>query len=155
MRWIDANLLYSSKNLTKIQQEIRSAAINNLEAFIKLVAPYQLMAHCHVEMCKWAQEYQSDNRLLLWPRDHGKSRYAAFYASWEIVRDPSTTIIYASATAEKAEEQLRFIKTILDNKITRRYFPELLNTEEGRREAWNKTYIVVDHPYRKTERVVD
>ena len=155
MRWIDANLLYSSKNLTKIQQEIRSAAINNLEAFIKLVAPYQLMAHCHVEMCKWAQEYQSDNRLLLWPRDHGKSRYAAFYASWEIVRAPSTTIIYASATAEKAEEQLRFIKTILDNKITRRYFPELLNTEEGRREAWNKTYIVVDHPYRKTEGVVD
>ena len=132
MKWIDANLLYSSKNLTKVQQEVRSAALNNLEAFIKLVAPYQLMAHCHIQMCHWAQEYIDENRLLLWPRDHGKSRHAAFYAAWEIIRDPSTTIIYASATAEKAEEQLRFIKTILDNKITRRYFPGLVYLEEGK-----------------------
>ena len=155
MEWINADNLYSSKALSADQREVRSASINNLEAFIRLVAPYQLMAHCHMAMCKWAMEHQNENRLLLWPRDHGKSRYAAFYAAWEIVRDPSTTIIYASATAEKAEEQLRFIKTILDNKITRRYFPELLALEEGKREAWNKTYIVVDHPYRKTEGVVD
>jgi phage terminase large subunit-like protein len=155
MEWVDSNLLYSSKGLSKAQQDVRSAAVNNLEAFIRLVAPYQLMAHCHIEMCNWAIEHRKENRLLLWPRDHGKSRHAAFYASWEIVRDPSTTIIYASATAEKAEEQLRFIKTILDNKITRRYFPGLLNPEEGRREAWNKTYIVVDHSQRKTEGVVD
>ena len=155
MNWIDASKLYNGNGLTKLQKEARNAAVNNFEAFIRLVAPYQLMAHCHVSMCKWAQEHADSNRLLLWPRDHGKSRYAAFYAAWEGVRDPSTTIIYASATAEKAEEQLRFIKTILDNKIVRRYFPDLINSEEGRREAWNKTYIVVDHPYRRSEGVVD
>jgi phage terminase large subunit-like protein len=155
MDWVDANTLYSQQGLSKQQLEVRQAAVNNFEAFIRLVAPYQLMAHCHVVMCKWAQEHGNENRLLLWPRDHGKSRYAAFYAAWEVVRDPATTIIYASATAEKAEEQLRFVKSILDNKIVRRYFPDLILPEEGRREAWNKTYIVVDHPYRKSEGVVD
>lgn len=155
MEFIDANKLYSTKGLSKAQIEVRSVATNSFEAFIRLVAPYQLLAHCHIQMTKWAQEYENENRLLLWPRDHGKSRYSAFYAAWEVVRDPATTIIYASATAEKAEEQLRFIKSIIDNKVTRRYFPELLAPEEGKREAWNKTYIVVDHPHRKREGVVD
>ena len=155
MQLIDANVLYSKEGLSTAQLEVRNVALNNFEAFIRLVAPYQLIAHCHVAMCKWAQEYDNENRLLLWPRDHGKSRYSAFYASWEVVRDPSTTIIYASATAEKAEEQLRFIKTILDGTVVHRYFPGLLHLEEGRRESWNKTSIVVDHPYRKSEGVVD
>ena len=56
---------------------------------------------------------------------------------------------------EKAEEQLRFIKSILDSKVVRRYFPGLIHPEEGRREAWNKTFIVVDHEHRKREGVVD
>tara|TARA_Y100000361_G_scaffold141736_1_gene147083 strand:+ start:543 stop:2120 length:1578 start_codon:yes stop_codon:yes gene_type:complete len=155
MDLVDANSLYPQGSLTKTQLEVRYVALNNFEAFIRLVAPYQLMAHCHIGMTKWAQEFIDDNRLLLWPRDHGKSRYAAFYTAWEVIRDPATTVIYASATAEKAEEQLRFIKTILDNKIVRRYFPGLIHVEEGKREAWNKTYIVVDHPYRVSEGVVD
>lgn len=155
MQLIDADTLYSKEDLSKVQLEVRNVALNNFEAFIRLVAPYQLIAHCHIAMCKWAQEYEHENRLLLWPRDHGKSRYSAFYAAWETVRDPATTIIYASATAEKAEEQLRFIKSILDSKVVRRYFPGLLHPEEGRRESWNKTSIVVDHPYRKSEGVVD
>lgn len=155
MDWVDADKLYSGSGLSKVQKDLRAAAVNTFEAFIRLVAPYQLMAHCHIEMTKWAQHHSNENLLLLWPRDHGKSRYSAFYAAWEVVRDPATTIIYASATAEKAEEQLRFIKSILDSKIVARYFPGLILPEEGRREAWNKTFIVVDHPYRKSEGVVD
>ena len=58
MIFIDANKLYSPKGLNKAQIEVRSAAVNNFEAFIRLVAPYQLMAHCHIEMSKWAQEYE-------------------------------------------------------------------------------------------------
>lgn len=155
MDFVDANKLYPNEGLSQQQQDVRQAAVNNFEAFIRLVAPYQLMAHCHIAMTKWAQKFRDENRLLLWPRDHGKSRYAAFYAAWEVIRDPATTIIYASATAEKAEEQLRFIKSILDSKIVARYFANLIAPEEGKREAWNKTYVVVDHPYRKSEGVVD
>ena len=155
MKTVNANTLYGTGALSKAQIDVRQAAVNNFEAFIRLMAPYQMLAHCHIVMAKWVQEKDDENKLLLWPRDHGKSRYCAFYTAWQIIRDPATTIIYASATAEKAEEQLRFIKSIIDSKIARRYFPELLLAEEGRREAWNKTYIIVDHPIRKTEGVVD
>lgn len=155
MEYIDATKLYGSKGLNAAQLEVRQMAINSLEHFIKLVAPYQVLAHCHVHLCKLINDNYDENKLLLWPRDHGKSRMSAFYAAWEVIRDPATTIIYASATAEKAEEQLRFVKTLLDNNIVRRYFPNLLAEEEGKRTAWNKTYIVVDHPQRLIEGVVD
>lgn len=148
MQWINSSDLYSKKGLTKEQLEIRDIAVNSLEGFIRLVAPYQLIAHCHSDLYKWIEHHYEEHKLILWPRDHGKSRNAAFYTAWEIVRDPTTTIIYASATAEKAEEQLRFIKDILDSPIVRRYFPELLLEDEGRRKAWNKTYIIIDHPAR-------
>ena len=151
----NVNELYPTKHLNASQREIRELAFDNFEAFIRLVAPFQLLAHCHISLCKWIRKFNHENKLLLWPRDHGKSRMAAFYTCWEIIRDPATTIIYASATAEKAEEQLRFIKNILDSKIVKRYFPNLLKDDEGRREAWNKTFIIIDHPYRKQQGVID
>src|SRR3990167_2589975 len=80
---------------------------------------------------------------------------AAFYASWCIVRDPATTIIYASATAEKAEEQLRFIKNILISPVIFKYFPGLINPNEKYRAAWNAASIIIDHPERLKEGVVD
>lgn len=155
MKLIDADKLYLAAGLNAKQREIRQLALNNFEAFIRLVAPYQLLADCHCSLAKWIQKNPQQNLLVLWPRDHGKSRMSAFLTAWEIVRDPATTIIYASATAEKAEEQLRFIKDILTSKIAFRYFPGLIHPEEGRREAWNKTYIIIDHSLRKTEGVVD
>lgn len=151
MQWIDGSKLYSSKGLSKAQIEIRDIALNSLEGFIRLMAPYQLISHCHSDLYKWIEHNYGQHKLILWPRDHGKSRNAAFYSAWEICRDPTTTIIYASATAEKAEEQLRFIKEILNSPIARRYFPDLLLEDEGKREAWNKTFIIVDHPARKAD----
>src|SRR3990167_1215311 len=123
MDWIIADKLYSWKGLNSEQREIRNSALNSLEAFIRLVAPYQLLAHCHISLIKWIQDRNDENKLVLWPRDHGKSRLCAFYSAWEICRDPATTIIYASATAEKAEEQLRFVKDILTSRTVSRYFP--------------------------------
>ena len=155
MQLIEADTLYSSDGLKAKQKEVRQMAINDLGAFIHLVAPYQLLSHCHVDLCKWMGEYNNYNKLLLWPRDHGKSRFAAFYTAWEIVRDPATTIIYASATAEKAEEQLRFVKDILESKQVFRYFPSLIRQDEGKRTAWNKTSIIIDHEHRVSEGVVD
>ncbi len=152
---IDPTSLYENKHLNAKQKELQYLALNNFEAFIRLVAPFQLLSNCHIELCKWIQEHLDENKLVLWPRDHGKSRMSAFYTVWEVARDPSTTIIYASATAEKAEEQLRFIKDIITNTIMFRYFPGLIDPEEGKREAWNKTFIIVDHPRRKEEGVVD
>lgn len=149
------NVLYPKGNLSDQQLEVRDLALQDLEAFIRLVAPYQLLGHCHVDLCKWVRRHSGENKLVLWPRDHGKSRFCAFYAAWQIVRDPSITIIYASATAEKAQEQLRFIKEILTSDVVYRYFPGLINPDEGTRAAWNINSIIVDHPYRRREGVVD
>lgn len=80
---------------------------------------------------------------------------ASFYAAWRIVRDPSITIIYGSATAEKAQEMLRFIKIILASKIHQKYFPNLINKEEGKRKLWNNDALIVDHPAREEHGVVD
>ncbi len=153
--FVKGDQLYSATGLTARQREIRDYALNDLEAFIRLVAPYQLLAHCHIELCDWIKKHYYEHKLVLWPRDHGKSRMAAFYTAWEICRDPSVTIIYGSATAEKAEEQLRFVKTILESKQVFKYFPNLINMEEGKRASWNKTYIIVDHPRRAENGVVD
>ena len=48
MDWVDADKLYSGSGLSKVQKDLRAAAVNTFEAFIRLVAPYQLMAHCHI-----------------------------------------------------------------------------------------------------------
>lgn len=147
--------LYSKEGLNERQIEARTLALNDLNAFIRLVAPYEMMGHCHIELCKWLRKNDESNRLVLWPRDHKKSRTCAFYAAWKVVRNPAITIIYASATAEKAEEQLRFIKDILTSDIAFKYFPELVNRFEGQRTAWNMTNIIVDHPFRRSQGVVD
>lgn len=148
-------MLYPQNGLNERQLQAREWALKDLETFIRLIAPFQLLAHCHIDLFKWVRKNEHENKLVLWPRDHGKSRTCAFYAAWNIIRNPAITIIYASATAEKAEEQLRFIKDLLTSPVTERYFPGLLNEKEGTRTAWNVTSIIVDHPYRKQQGVID
>ncbi len=52
-----------------------------------------------------------------------------------------------------AVKQLKFIKDILTSKQYSRYWPEMVNRDESKREKWAETEIAVDHPLRK-ERIV-
>lgn len=79
----------------------------------------------------------------------------AYRAAWEITKNPATTILYISSTSNLAEKQLKFIKDILTSHIYRRYWPEMVNQDEGKRERWTSTEISVDHPKRKQEGVRD
>jgi phage terminase large subunit-like protein len=72
-----------------------------------------------------------------------------------VVRRPDIRILYISSTSNLAEKQLYFIKQILTSPAVRRYWPELINEEEGKREKWTNTEIAVDHPMRKKEGVRD
>jgi len=96
-----------------------------------------------------------DHQLLLMPRDHQKSALVAYMVAWELTKDPSATFLYISATATLAQKQLYFIKNILGSKIYQRYWPDMINPEEGKREKWTETEISVDHPKRKEEGVRD
>ena len=132
--------------------EIRKLAESDFITFVKLVAPYNVMGVCHEELCKFLTNPDfKPYRLVLYPRGHRKSFYAAMYTCWRIVVDPSISIVYLSATSDLAESQLRTIKSTLDSPIVRRIWPELINTDEGKREKWTSTEICVDDPRRKAE----
>ena len=137
-------------------QTVRAAAEGDLEVFIKLVAPHLLLGSVHRELIGWwCRQEAKDNQLVLLPRGHLKSKLMAYRAAWEIVRHPDTTIFYMSATADLAEKQLYQIKQVLESPICRRYWPDLIHPEEGKREKWAVAEIAVDHPKRKTEGVRD
>lgn len=137
-------------------QEIREAAEGDLVTFIKLIAPYQVLGAIHEEICSWwTREDAKSHQLLLLPRDHSKSRLIAYRAAWELTKDPTKTILYISATTTLAEKQLGLIKQFITSDIYRRYWPEHINVEEGKRELWNVREIALDHPARKENGVRD
>jgi hypothetical protein len=138
------------------QKLIREAAEADLETFITLIAPKQVLGSVHKEIAAWWTRHDAkSHQILLMPRDHGKSRMIAFRVAWEITRQPDIRILYISATANLAEKQLKFIKDILTSPIYRRYWPEMVKEREGERERWTMDEISVDHPKRKEEAVRD
>ncbi len=136
--------------------KIREAAEDDLYTFIKLIAPNRVLGHVHEEIIRWwCREEAHNHQLLLIPRGHQKSVLAAFRAAWHITKNPVITILYISSTANLAEKQLSFIKKILTSKVYTRYWPDMINPEEGKREKWSVNEIAVDHPDRVTEGVRD
>jgi len=137
-------------------EQIRQAAESDLVTFIKLVAPEQVLGQCHEDVCNWwTREDAKSHQLLLFPRDHGKSRLIAYRVAWELTKNPTLRILYISATANLAEKQLGFIKGILTSDTYQRYWPEHVNPDEGKRTRWTNSEIMLDHPLRKKENVRD
>lgn len=140
--------------LTK--EDIRLLAEEDLLTFIQLIAPHRVLGHCHKELIKWwTRDEASDHQMALLPRDHQKSAMIAYRVAWEITRDPAVTIMYISATSGLAEKQLKFIKDIMESPKYQRFWPDMINPEEGKREKWTNSEIMVDHPKRKAEGVRD
>tara|TARA_R100000951_G_C2634917_1_gene178956 strand:- start:173 stop:1708 length:1536 start_codon:yes stop_codon:yes gene_type:complete len=137
-------------------EHIKTAAESDLVTFIKLIAPEQMLGQCHEDVCNWwINPEAKSHQLLLFPRDHGKSRLVAFRVAWELTKDPTLRILYISATANLAEKQLGFIKGIITSDVYRRYWPEHVNYDEGKRTRWTNSEIMLDHPLRKKENVRD
>lgn len=136
--------------------QIKEAAEADLLTFIRLVAPHMLLGAVHEEVIQWwTREDAKVNQLLLLPRGHMKSKLVAFRTAWWITKHPETTILYVSATADLAEKQLYAIKQIIDSPIYRRYWPEMIHIDEGKREKWAVAEFAVDHPKRKLEGIRD
>ena len=136
--------------------QIRLAAENDLVTFIKLVAPEQVLGQCHEDVCYWwTREGAKSHQLLLFPRDHGKSRLIAYRVAWEITKNPTLRVLYISATSNLAEKQLSFIKSIITSDIYSRYWPDHVHPEEGKRQKWTNSEICLDHPLRKKEKIRD
>ncbi len=137
-------------------EEIKERAEADLSFFIKLIHPQRVLGAVHEELITWwTRQDAKAHQLVLLPRDHGKSAMVAYRVAWEITRNPAIRVLYISSTANLAEKQLKFIKDILTNKIYRRYWPEMVNEDEGKREKWTNSEISVDHPLRRVEAIRD
>lgn len=136
--------------------EIRAAAESDLTTFIRLIAPQTVLGNVHLDVINWWQRSEArDHQLLLLPRDHQKSRMIAYRVVHHLTKHPDHRVLYISATSNLAEKQLKFMKDIFTSKIYQRYWPEMVNVEEAKRERWTNNEISLDHPLRKTEGVRD
>jgi hypothetical protein len=135
---------------------IREEAESSLESFIKLVAPHRMLGSIHRELIGWWHRQDAKtHQLCLLPRGHQKSILIAYRVAWEITRNPATTVLYISSTANLAEKQLKAVQDIITSPVYRRIWPEMVKQQEGKRERWTTSEIAVDHPIRKTEGVRD
>lgn len=136
--------------------EIRERAEGDLAFFIQLIAPTQVLGNCHKDVIQWWNRPDAKHhQLLLFPRDHGKSRLVAYRVAWSLTKDPTLRVLYISATANLAEKQLTFIKGLMTSDIYRRYWPEHIHPEEGKRAKWTNSEIALDHPLRVKENIRD
>lgn len=151
------------EDMPEMALEVREAAENDLYFFAQLVNPGYAYGSIHREIFRWLQEYnlygiggaQADNKLVMLPRAHLKSHIVATWCAWMVTRHPEITILYVSATAELAISQLYDIKNILASDIYRKYWPEYVHPDVGKREQWKNNSIMIDHPTRKSEGVRD
>jgi len=138
------------------EDQVRQAAVSDLEFFIHLIAPHRVLGRLHTDLIQWwNREDGKSHQLVLLPRAHQKSMMMAYRVAWEITRNPSVTILYISSTANLAEKQLKAIKDILTSKVYKLYWPDMINDQEGKRESWAVGQISVDHADRKKEGVRD
>lgn len=138
------------------KQELRELAEQDLLKFIELVHPQRVLGAVHRKLIRWwTRQDAKSHQLTLLPRDHMKSALIAYRVAWMITKNPTIRVLYISSTANLATKQLKFIKDILTCDQYRRYWPEMVNEEESKREKWSETEISVDHPLRKAEAIRD
>lgn len=144
-------------------KEVRQAAERDLFFFAKLVNPGYMYGSVHAEIYRWLSKYElygkgqtlSANKLIMLPRAHLKSHVVATFCAWLITRHPEITILYVSATSSLAEAQLYDVKNILDSDVYRKYWPEYVHPDVGKREKWTNSTVMIDHPRRKSEGIRD
>jgi phage terminase large subunit-like protein len=146
----------TSVKLSEARLERKLLAESDLEEFIKLVHPRRLLGNVHREVIQWwTRQEAKPHQLLLLPRDHMKSALVAYRVAWRLTKDPTLRILFISSTSNLATKQLKFIKDILTSDTYRLYWPEMVLSEEARREKWTEREISVDHPKRKEEAIRD
>ena len=138
------------------QQEIVDDCRTNLFAFAKLINPHYMYGDIHEEVYSWLSDPNGNKRqLLLLPRGHLKSHCVAVYCVWRITYQPWITICYLSAGEDLAKDQIYAIKNMMTSPTYRKYWPDHLYEDEGRREQWSAYSFNLDHPVRRERGIRD
>lgn len=137
-------------------QEVIDICQTNLFAFAKLINPHYQYGEIHEKFFAEISDPEANKRqLFLRPRGHLKSHGVAVYCVWRITFQPWITICYLSAGEDLAKDQIYAIKNMLTSDTYRRYWPEMLQEDEGRREQWSAFSFNVDHPDRRRRGIRD
>jgi hypothetical protein len=137
-------------------EETKLRAEQDLEFFINLIMPRRVLGSIHKEIIRWWERQDAKtHQILLLPRDHGKSALIALRVAHELTKDPTLRVLYISSTRNLAIKQLKFIKDILVSDRYRKYWPDMVNKDEAKREKWSEGEISLDHPKRKEESIRD
>jgi len=124
---------------------LRKNCLKDLRIFARTFNPNYMYGDIHMEIYKEMMNYNlfgrgkglTGNKLILLPRAHLKSHMVATWSAWVVANHPEVTILYVSATAELAEQQLFAIQQILGGTKFQKLFPEYVHPQEGKREKWN------------------
>jgi len=136
--------------------DVRNAAEKDLAVFIRLVDKNRVLGHVHEDVIRWwTRRDAKSHQLLLLPRDHMKSALVAFYAAWRLTKDPILRVLLISSTSNLAEKQLGFIKQIFESPVHRRYWPDHIHPDRGKRAKWDVSEISLDHPMRREHLIRD
>lgn len=143
-----------TKKLSQDDLDRKTLAEDSLLEFINLVHPKRLLGSIHKEIISWwTRQDAKSHQILLLPRDHMKSALVAYRVAWELTNNPALRILYISSTSNLAIKQLKFIKDILTSDRYRKYWPEMVEKDEAKREKWTEREISIDHPKRKEESI--
>ena len=139
-----------------LEEEKKLRAEQDLVEFINLVHPKRLLGSIHKEIISWWNRQDAkSHQILLLPRDHMKSALIAYRVAWELTRDPTLRVLYISSTSNLATKQLKFIKDIFTSDRYRKYWPDMVDKDEAKREKWTEREISLDHPKRADESIRD
>ncbi len=144
------------RKLSEEREEHRELCERDLAEFIHYIHPNSILGSIHTEILTWWRRQDAKNhQLLILPRDHRKSTLIAYRAAQALTVDPTSRILLISSTSNLATKQLKFIKDILTSDAYRRYWPEMVNKDEAKREKWTEREISVDHPLRREYAIRD
>ena len=149
--------LYPDTGLTKKQRELREFIFNDFWGFMNFVSPHMYFGHVHEDIAYFfSREDASTHQLILIPREHLKSVIMAHHITWNIIKNPAISVLYASATPSVSYLQLTSIKNLLLSEDVIRYFPGLVDKDTIRSDGkWSQDAIMVNHPYRTKQRIRD
>ena len=137
------------------RQQVIDACEHNLFLFAKLLNPQYQYGNIHEDFFGWLQEPETERQLGLLPRAHLKSHGVAVYCTHRLTYKPWVTMCYLSAGEDLAKDQIYAIKNMMTSPTYRKYWPDHLYEDEGRREQWSAYSFNLDHPVRRERGIRD
>lgn len=127
----------------ELREDLAALGRRDLYFFAKGVMGYKDMTErCHGPLAAFADQNESQFKMMLIPRDHFKTSLITIAGSMQrVVKDPESRQLIANESATNAERFLRSIRQHAEsNKIFRALYPEVI-PKDVRKVRWNDSEL--------------